>query len=157
MLWLSGPVFLLMFFSLPETSPATILLQRARRLRKSLDKSNLKSQSEIDQAHMTAKERAFDALISKCYFAFRNAELTAAIVEPWEINALDPAVLFSTFYSKSSEFSSIVMVLKTSQLPYFTASSTHFLNPPQRSSQNSTTSILANQDFRISLPWLRFW
>ncbi|KAF8863389.1 MFS general substrate transporter [Acephala macrosclerotiorum] len=82
MLWLSGPVFLLMFFSLPETSPATILLQRARRLRKSLEKSNLKSQSEIDQAHMTAKERAFDALI-----------------KPWEINALDPAVLFSTFYT----------------------------------------------------------
>ncbi|CZR50664.1 related to FLR1-Putative H+ antiporter regulated by yAP-1 and involved in multidrug resistance [Phialocephala subalpina] len=82
MLWLSGPVFLLMFFSLPETSAATILLQRARRLRKSLDKANLKSQSEIDQAHMTAKERAFDALI-----------------KPWEINALDPAVLFSTFYT----------------------------------------------------------
>ncbi|KAE8445003.1 hypothetical protein EG329_014009 [Mollisiaceae sp. DMI_Dod_QoI] len=82
MLWLSGPIFLLMFFSLPETSPATILLQRARRLRKLLHKSNLKSQSEIDQAHMTAKERAFDALI-----------------KPWEINALDPAVLFSTFYT----------------------------------------------------------
>ncbi len=65
MLWLSGPIFLVMFFSLPETSPETILLQRARRLRKLLNKSNLKSQSEIDQEHMTAKERAFDALISK--------------------------------------------------------------------------------------------
>ncbi|KUJ22347.1 MFS general substrate transporter [Mollisia scopiformis] len=82
MLWLSGPVFLMMFFSLPETSADTILLQRARRLRKLLNKSNLKSQSEIDQAHMTARERAFDALI-----------------KPWEINALDPAVLFSTFYT----------------------------------------------------------
>jgi DHA1 family multidrug resistance protein-like MFS transporter len=71
MLWLSGLVFLLMFFSLPETSAATILLQRARRVRKSLDKTNLKSQSEIDQAHMTAKERAFDALISKWMSFFK--------------------------------------------------------------------------------------
>src|SRR6187402_463250 len=50
MLWLSGPIFLLMFISLPETSAANILLRRARRLRKILDNDKLKSQSEIDQA-----------------------------------------------------------------------------------------------------------
>jgi MFS transporter, DHA1 family, multidrug resistance protein len=65
MLWLSGPIFLLMFISLPETSPSTILLHRARRIRKSLQRTNIKSQSEIDQAHLSFKEMAFDALISQ--------------------------------------------------------------------------------------------
>ncbi|KAH7364305.1 major facilitator superfamily domain-containing protein [Rhexocercosporidium sp. MPI-PUGE-AT-0058] len=82
MLWLSGPIFIVMFLSLPETSAATILYQRAHRIRKVLNRTDLKSQSEIDQAHMNVKQVAFDAL-----------------VKPWEINALDPAVLFSTVYT----------------------------------------------------------
>lgn len=65
MLWLSGPIFVIMFFSLPETSAAKILLQRASRLRTTLGRTDLKSQSEIDQAHMTVHQIAFDALISK--------------------------------------------------------------------------------------------
>lgn len=65
LLWLSGPIFLFMFFSLPETSAATILYQRARRIRKALSLTDLKSQSEIDQEHLNYKEVAFDALISK--------------------------------------------------------------------------------------------
>jgi MFS family permease len=75
-LWLSGPICLLMFISLPETSAPNILLRRARRLRKITGKVTLKSQSEIDQSHLSAREVAFDALI-----------------KPWEINALDPAVV----------------------------------------------------------------
>lgn len=67
MLWLSAPIFIVMFFSLPEASATTILLHRARRLRSSLQKSNLKSQSEIDQSHLTAHQVAFDALISELY------------------------------------------------------------------------------------------
>ncbi|KAK5685342.1 hypothetical protein LTS10_003420 [Elasticomyces elasticus] len=82
MLWLSGPIWLLMLFLLPETSAPNILLRRARRLRHLTGKAQLKSQSEIDQAHMSAREVAFDALI-----------------KPWQINALDPAVLFSTVYT----------------------------------------------------------
>ncbi|KAH9221510.1 major facilitator superfamily domain-containing protein [Leptodontidium sp. 2 PMI_412] len=82
MLWLSGPIFIFMFLTLPETSAATILYQRAHRIRKVLNRADLKSQSEIDQAHMDVKQVAFDAL-----------------VKPWEINALDPAVLFSTVYT----------------------------------------------------------
>jgi len=54
---------MLMFYFLPETSSETILLRRARRLRKSTGNTNLKSQSEIDQASLSAKEVAFDALI----------------------------------------------------------------------------------------------
>lgn len=81
LLWLSAPVFLMLFSLLPETSSDNILLRRAARLRKLTGDTNLRSQSEITQQHMSAKEMAFDSLI-----------------KPWEINILDPAVLFSTFY-----------------------------------------------------------
>ncbi|KAH9214000.1 major facilitator superfamily transporter [Leptodontidium sp. 2 PMI_412] len=81
-LWLSGPICLMMFVSLPETSAPNILLRRARRLRKLTDKVNLSSQSEIDQAGMTASDVAYDALI-----------------KPWQINLLDPAVAFTTVYT----------------------------------------------------------
>ncbi|KAL7912399.1 major facilitator superfamily domain-containing protein [Trichoderma velutinum] len=81
MLWLSGPVCIAMFVLLPETSADTILLRRARRLRKLTGRDDLYSQSEIDQAHMSAREIVVNAL-------FR----------PWEINILDPAVLFTTIY-----------------------------------------------------------
>lgn len=76
MLWLSGPICVLMFVSLPETSGANILLLRARRLRALTGKTNLRSQSEIDQENMSASEVTFDAL-----------------VKPWQINLLDPAVV----------------------------------------------------------------
>jgi DHA1 family multidrug resistance protein-like MFS transporter len=82
MLWLSAPIFLLMFISLPETSAANILLRRAQRLRKLQNNTNLKSQSEIDQANMSLSEVTYNALLI-----------------PWQINALDPAVAFSTFYT----------------------------------------------------------
>lgn len=68
-------------FTLPETSSDTILLKRARRLRKLTGRHDLASQSEIRQKEKTARQIAFDALI-----------------KPWEINALDPAVLFTTVY-----------------------------------------------------------
>jgi DHA1 family multidrug resistance protein-like MFS transporter len=82
LLWLSGPTLILLFFCLPETSTDTILLRRAARLRKLTRRDDLMAQSEINQASMSVKEVAFDAL-----------------VKPWEINALDPAVLFSTIYT----------------------------------------------------------
>lgn len=81
LLWLSSPLFVLLFFLLPETSTDNILLRRAARLRALTGNPNFKSQSEIKQAHMSAKQITFDAL-----------------VKPWEMNALDPAILFSTVY-----------------------------------------------------------
>ncbi|PVH76284.1 major facilitator superfamily transporter [Cadophora sp. DSE1049] len=81
-LWLSGPICFMMFISLPETSASNILLRRARRLRKLTNKPILRSQSEIDQADMTAGDVAYDALI-----------------KPWQINLLDPAVAFTTVYT----------------------------------------------------------
>ncbi|OBT56880.1 hypothetical protein VE04_01986 [Pseudogymnoascus sp. 24MN13] len=55
---------------------------RAARPRKVTGNSNIRSQSEITQQHMSAKEMAFEAL-----------------VKPWEMNILDPAVLFTTLYA----------------------------------------------------------
>lgn len=71
-----------MFISLPETSSDFILLYRARRLRILTGRSDLRAESEIRQSHMSVGDIAWDAL-----------------VKPWQINILDPAVLFSTVYT----------------------------------------------------------
>lgn len=81
MLWFSGPIFLSLFFFLPETNPDTILMQRARRLRQITKRYDIKSQSELHQSHMSSKDIVFFAMI-----------------KPWEINLLDPSVLFTTVY-----------------------------------------------------------
>ena len=82
LLWLSGFTLALMFISLPETSSDTILLHRARRLRALTSRSDLKAESELKQAERSARKIALKALI-----------------KPWEINLLDPAVLFTTIYT----------------------------------------------------------
>ncbi|EXJ87921.1 hypothetical protein A1O1_04848 [Capronia coronata CBS 617.96] len=96
LLCLSGLALLLMFFSLPETSADNILLRRVRRLRARArtpipSNSNsgkadavviLKSESEIRQSESSPRRLGFDALI-----------------KPWQINLLDPAVAFSTVYT----------------------------------------------------------
>ena len=79
---MSGPVFILMFFAMPETSSANILLRRAKRLRALTGNKNLKAQSEIDQGNMT----------------FR-AVLLDAVVKPLEISVKDPAVMFTNLYT----------------------------------------------------------
>lgn len=81
LLWLSSFTFTLLFFVLPETSADNILLRRAARLRAVTGNQNYKSQSEIKQEEMSPREIVFDAL-----------------VKPWEMNILDPAILFSTIY-----------------------------------------------------------
>ncbi|KAH7109105.1 multidrug transporter [Dendryphion nanum] len=81
-LWMAGPVFLLFFFFLPETQPATILLQRAARLRKVTGKSNIRSQTEIDRKDLT-----FGDII------------TDAIIKPIEICVKDPAIMFVNLYT----------------------------------------------------------
>ena len=88
LLWLAAPICLLMFICLPETSTPNILFRRAQRLRKSTGRHNLKSQSQIDQADMSVSDIAFEAL-----------------VKPWQINVLDPAVV------SSSSFTSTIDVL----------------------------------------------
>ncbi|KAF4247572.1 hypothetical protein CNMCM8980_007210 [Aspergillus fumigatiaffinis] len=81
-LWMAGPVFLVMLFFLPETSADTILLNRAQRLRKLTGNSKLMSQSEIDQKKLTV-----------------SAVAVAALYRPVQIVILDPAVLFVNLYT----------------------------------------------------------
>lgn len=57
-------------------------MRRARRLRAATGNPNFKSQSEIDQEHLHFTEVAKTALIT-----------------PWKVNALDPAILFTTIYT----------------------------------------------------------
>jgi DHA1 family multidrug resistance protein-like MFS transporter len=82
MLWLNGPVFLVLFFFLPETSSANILLRRAQRLRKLTGNQNLKSQSEIDQASLTPRDVAVEALW-----------------RPFQLMLQDPSIAFTAVYT----------------------------------------------------------
>ncbi|GFF53631.1 caffeine resistance protein 5 [Aspergillus udagawae] len=81
-LWMAGPVFLVMLFFLPETSADTILLNKAQRLRKLTGNNKLRSQSEIDQKKLTV-----------------SAVAVAALYRPVQIVILDPAVLFVNVYT----------------------------------------------------------
>ena len=82
LIWLAEAIVILMLVCLPETSASTIFLCRARRLREATGNTNIKSRSEIRQKHLPVKAIAFNALI-----------------KPWEINILDPAVLFTTLHT----------------------------------------------------------
>jgi DHA1 family multidrug resistance protein-like MFS transporter len=81
-LWMAGPVFLLMFFFLPETQPTTILLHRSARLRKLTGNDNIRTQTEIER-----KGIGFGAILSD------------AIIKPIEIGIKDPALMFVNLYT----------------------------------------------------------
>lgn len=78
--WVSGfsAIFLAIF--LPETLGGTILFKRARRLRKLTGNERLRSLSEIEQAHMSARA------VAKEY-----------LVRPFVL-MLEPAILFIDIY-----------------------------------------------------------
>lgn len=54
--WMGAFVLLMMFFLFPETSAASILYRRARRLRRATGNARLRSRSEVDAAHPTPKD-----------------------------------------------------------------------------------------------------
>ncbi|KAK8246722.1 major facilitator superfamily domain-containing protein [Phyllosticta capitalensis] len=81
MLWLSGPVWVVMFLFLPETSASKILLRRAQRLRRATGNMNFKSQSEIDQANMKVHDVVVEALW-----------------RPFQLILLDPSIAFTAVY-----------------------------------------------------------
>ncbi|OOF98667.1 hypothetical protein ASPCADRAFT_162317 [Aspergillus carbonarius ITEM 5010] len=80
--WMSAPIFVLMFFFLQETFPDAILLRRAQRLRRVTGNDNLLSQSEINQKQLTVTAVAMEALY-----------------RPFQIVVLDPAILFVNVYT----------------------------------------------------------
>ncbi len=81
LLIISGPFYLLMVTLMPESSGPTILYYKAKRLREETGNPNLMSDAERKQKNLNFRSLLFDALI-----------------KPWEINALDPAILFTTVY-----------------------------------------------------------
>ena len=81
-LWMAGPLFILMFLTLPETSADNILLHRARRLRKLTGNPNYKSQSEVNQSNLRLREVINDTLMV-----------------PFEIGMQNPGMLFTNVYS----------------------------------------------------------
>jgi DHA1 family multidrug resistance protein-like MFS transporter len=81
LLIIAGPVYLLMLTFMPESSGPTILYYKAKRMREETGNMKLMSESERKQKNMQVSSLLFDAL-----------------VKPWEINALDPAILFTTVY-----------------------------------------------------------
>jgi MFS transporter, DHA1 family, multidrug resistance protein len=80
--WIASPVLILLLLFMPETSPSTILLHRAQRLRKLTGDARLQSQSEIDQRNMSA-----------------STILSSALVKPIEIMMKDPAIFFVNVYT----------------------------------------------------------
>ncbi|KAF1999563.1 MFS general substrate transporter [Amniculicola lignicola CBS 123094] len=80
--WMASPVLVILLFLMPETSAATILLRRARRLRKLTGEPRLQSQSEIDQRNMSASKI-----------------LSTALIRPMEIMLKDPSIFFVNLYT----------------------------------------------------------
>ncbi|KAI7190836.1 MFS general substrate transporter [Hortaea werneckii] len=99
LLWLAGPIFLVMLLFLPETSAANILLRRAERLRKLTGDSRLMAQSEIDQANLRPKDVAFEALVRPMQLIVVSRDIS---MESWGgllmIEQMDPAIGFTAGY-----------------------------------------------------------
>jgi DHA1 family multidrug resistance protein-like MFS transporter len=54
--WLNAAAVVMLFFLLPETNPAKILYQRAKRLREATGETRWRSQSELEAAHHTWRD-----------------------------------------------------------------------------------------------------
>lgn len=80
LMWISAFSLIFLSILLPETYGPNILLKRARRLRKLTGNEKLRSQSEIDEAALGAREVLFESL-----------------VRPFVL-AMEPAVLFCNVY-----------------------------------------------------------
>ncbi len=80
--WIAGPIFIIMFICVPETSSPNILLRRATRLRKLTGDNRLRSQSEINEKGLNP-----------------TAVIVDALIKPIEITIKDPAIAFVNVYT----------------------------------------------------------
>ncbi|KAI9371720.1 major facilitator superfamily domain-containing protein [Aspergillus egyptiacus] len=80
-LWGAAPCLVLLLF-LPETFGPAILHARAARLRAVTGNDSFKAASEMDRSR----------------YSLRSI-VNGALIIPWKINALDPAILFTTLYT----------------------------------------------------------
>ncbi len=79
--WLAGPVLLIMFFCLPETSTPNILYRRAKRLRAATGCESLRSEADLEQEKLSPKTLLVDT-----------------ILRPVQISILDPGTGFVNIY-----------------------------------------------------------
>ncbi|KAJ4318828.1 hypothetical protein N0V84_006641 [Fusarium piperis] len=81
LLWLSGFMFLPLFFLLPETSTPTLLYYKAKRLRKETNSTRYVSEA------------------TKSNSASRREIAKMALIKPFEITLKDPAIAFVNIYT----------------------------------------------------------
>ncbi|KZP16134.1 MFS general substrate transporter [Athelia psychrophila] len=79
LMWISGFALIFLSILLPETLAANILLKRARRLRKLTGNTELRSQSEIDQAAISKKDFVYESLVQPFILAAEPALLFANV------------------------------------------------------------------------------
>ncbi|KAI1342445.1 MFS general substrate transporter [Xylariaceae sp. FL0016] len=94
--WLSAPIAALMLVGLPETNPDTILHRKARRVRDRVRRA-------AEAREKGAGDRAAANIVCAADVTHRHLTpsqlVRFALVKPWEINTLDPAVLYTTVFS----------------------------------------------------------
>lgn len=98
----------MLIFFFPETSSATILLKRAKRLRKRTGNENLRSESEIQSSQMTAKDVAMMTLVLPvwlslsepiCFFLNRERSPTSFLFVTLPMHQTDWGLRFSIYRS----------------------------------------------------------
>ena len=107
--WMASAVVVLLFFCMPESNAANILYRRAKRLRKTLARKDLRSQSEIDAANTaaTSKKNAATSQLRVLSAAFILA-FTEPIVFALDLyTALLYGILFLWFESFPFVFGNI--------------------------------------------------
>lgn len=126
LLWLTGFTLLLLIFWFPETNAETILLQRAKRIRKRTQMEHLTSESEAKQAHLSASSIIFESLL-----------------RPFQLMT-EPVILYLNLYIALGY---AIFYCKHLQCPYFHVlhhSNTHSqcgLRPSLSSTSTSITSV----------------
>ncbi|CAK7245472.1 MAG: hypothetical protein STHCBS139747_007055 [Sporothrix thermara] len=101
-LWAAVPCTLVMLAFLPETSTPTILLRRARRLRRVTGSDRFRAPSELAAFNERGEEEEEEDAEGKPKKTARQkavAVLVDALIKPIEITIKDPAVLFVQVYS----------------------------------------------------------
>ncbi|WWC88771.1 uncharacterized protein L201_003684 [Kwoniella dendrophila CBS 6074] len=92
----SGACLIILFFTLPETSPDTILLRRAQRIRHKIGNPHYQSQSEITNATIPYREIVIDSLLRPIMLTFTEPIIIA-------IN-LYCGLIYATLYSFFESF-----------------------------------------------------
>jgi DHA1 family multidrug resistance protein-like MFS transporter len=77
LVWLSGFCFVVLTFTLPETSAATILFQRTRRLRRASGNKNLKCEADVESENMQVKDLILSSLGRPFQLCFQEPILLA--------------------------------------------------------------------------------